>query len=155
GVEVVVVDDGLARVPVLLGGAGGVELLELEPVVDDRLEQVERADGVRHYRLVRPVPRLAHVRLGAEVEDVRAVARRVAELADEVVDGGAVGEVGEVNLHAVAQVPDVVQGAARSGAHEGVDAGVEVNERLGQVRAHEAVGAGDEDGAAAEDVTEV
>src|SRR5205823_5204139 len=97
----------------------------------------------------------ADVGLRAEVEHIRAVGGCVAELADEVVDGGAVGEVGEVNLHAVAQVPDVVQGAARGGAHEGVDAGVEVNERLGQVRAHEAVGAGDEDGPAAEDVNEL
>ena len=71
-VEVVVVRDGLADVAVLLRGAGGVELLELEAVVDDRLQQVERADRVRHHRLVRPVPRLADVRLRAEVEDVRA-----------------------------------------------------------------------------------
>ena len=36
-VEVVVVGDGLAYVPVLLGRAGRVELLELEAGVDDRL----------------------------------------------------------------------------------------------------------------------
>ena len=74
-VEVVVVRDGLAHVAVLLRGAGGVELLELEAPVDDRLEQVERADRVRHHRLVGPVPRLADVRLCAEVEDVRLVGR--------------------------------------------------------------------------------
>jgi hypothetical protein len=67
------VGDGLAHVPVLLRGAGGVELLDLEPVVDDRLEQVERAERVRRHRLVGPVPRLADVRLRAEVEDVWAV----------------------------------------------------------------------------------
>ena len=77
-VEVVVVRDGLAHVAVLLRGARGVELLELEAVVDDRLQQVERADRVRHHRLVRPVPRLADVRLRAEVEDVGLVRRRAA-----------------------------------------------------------------------------
>ena len=74
-VEVVVVRDVVAHVAVLLRGAGGVELLELEAGVDDRLQQVERADRVRHHRLVGPVPRLADVRLGAEVEDVRPVGR--------------------------------------------------------------------------------
>ena len=74
-VEVVVVRDRLVDVAVLLRRAGGVELLELEPVVDDRLEQVERADRVRHHRLVRAVPRLADVRLRAEMEDVRLVGR--------------------------------------------------------------------------------
>ena len=75
GVEVVVVRDGLADVAVLLGRARRVELLQLEPVVDDRLQQVERADDVGDRRLVRPVPRLADVRLRAEVEDVRPVGR--------------------------------------------------------------------------------
>ena len=75
GVEVVVVRDRLARVAVLLRRAGGVEALDLEAVVEDRLQEVERADDVRHHRLVGPVPGLAHVCLGAEVEDVWLVRR--------------------------------------------------------------------------------
>ena len=110
--------------------------------------------GVRHHRLVRPVPRLSDVRLGAEVEDVRPV-RRVLELADEVVDRRAVGQVGEVDLEPVAEVPDVVQRAARRRAHERVHVRAELDERIGQMRAHEAVGAGDEHSAAAVDVAEV
>ena len=153
-VEVVVVGDRLAHVAVLLGGAGGVELLQLEAVVDDRLEQVERADNVRHHGLVRAVPRLAHVRLGAEVEEVRAV-RRLLEVADHVVDRGAVGEVGEDDPHPVAQVGDVVQRAARGRAHEGDHVGSELDQRLGEVGAHEPVCAGDENGAAREGVTEL
>ena len=93
-VEVVVVGDRLADVSVLLRGAGRVELLELEVVVDDRLEQVERPDGVRQDRLVRPVPRLADVRLRAEVEDVRLV-RALLEVTHQIVDRRLVGEVGE------------------------------------------------------------
>jgi hypothetical protein len=84
-------------VAVLLRGARRVELLELEPPVDDRLEQVERADRVRHHRLVGPVPRLADVRLRTEVEDVRPVGRLL-QLPDEVVHGRLVREVREVDL---------------------------------------------------------
>ena len=80
------------------------------------------------------------MRLGAEVEDVRPVGC-VAELADEVVDRRAVGEVGEVDLQLAAEVPDVVEGAARRRAHEGVDVRAERDERLGEVRPHEPVGA--------------
>ena len=67
-VEVVMVGDRLVDVPVLLRGAGGVELLELELPVDDRLQEVERAEDIRRDGLVGPVPRLADVRLRAEVE---------------------------------------------------------------------------------------
>ncbi len=153
-VEVVVVGDVLVDVAVLLGGAGGVELLELEARVDDRLEQVQRADRVRHHRLVGTVPALADVGLGAQVEDVRLVGRLL-QLTHQVVDRGLVGEVGEVHLEPAAQVPDVVQRAARGGAHERVDVGADRDERLGQVRAHEAVGAGDQHGASAEDRPEL
>ncbi len=153
-VEVVVVRDRLAHVAVLLRGARGVELLQLEAPVDDRLEQVERADRVRHHRLVGPVPRLADVRLRAQVEDVRLVGR-LAQLPDEVVDRGAVGQVGEVHLQLLAQVPDVVQRPARRGAHERVHVRAQLDERVGQVRAHEAVRAGDEHRPASVDVPEL
>ena len=148
------VGDVLTDVPVLLRCAGGVELLEVEAPVDDGLEQVERPDRVRHHRLVRTVPRLSDVRLGTEVEEVRPI-RRVLELTDEVVDRRPVGQVGEMDLEAVAEVPDVVQRAARRRAHERVHVRAELDERIGQVRPHEAVGAGDERGAAAVNVAEV
>ena len=117
-------------------------------MVDDRLEQVERADRVRHHGLVRAVPRLADVRLRAEVEDVRLVGRRHEVVADQVVDRRLVGQVGEDDAQPVLQVADVVQRARRGRAHEGDHVGVQVDERLGQMRAHEAVGARDEAGAA-------
>ena len=50
---------------------------------------------------------------------------------------------------------DVVERTARRGAHEGVDVGSELDERVGQVRAHEAVGARHEHRAAAEHVAEL
>ena len=153
-VEVVVVRDVVADVPVLLRRARSVELLELEPPVDDRLQQVERPDRVCHERLVRPMPRLADVGLGAEVEDVRLVGC-VLQLAHEVVDRRAVGEVGEVHLEVAAPVPDVVERAARGRANERMDVGAEREEGLREVRAHEPVGAGDEDRAAAVHVAEV
>jgi hypothetical protein len=153
-VEVVLVGDGLVHVAVLLRRAGGVELLQLEPVVDDRLQEVQRADGVRHHRLVGAVPRLADVRLGAEVENVRPVVG-LEQVLDEVVDGRLVGEIGEVDAHPVAKVADVVERAARGGAHEGVDVGVELGQGLGQVRAHEAVGARDHARPAAEGSGEI
>ena len=154
GVELVLVDDRVARVAVLLRRAGGVESLELELVVEDRLEEVERADDVRHHRLVRPVPGLAHVRLGAEMEDVGPVGRLL-QLPHEIVDRRAVGEVGELHDHPLAQVADVVQRAARRGADEGHDVGAQLDERLREVRAHEAVGAGDEHRAPFVDVAEL
>ena len=132
-VEVVVVRDRLAHVPVLLGRARGVELLDLEAVVDDRLQQVERPDRVRHQRLVRSVPRFVDVRLRAEVEDERLVGRLQQVLPDDEVDRVLVGEVREVHLQPPAQVRDVAQRAARGGADEGVDVGAQLYERIGEV----------------------
>jgi hypothetical protein len=83
------------------------------------------------------------VRLRAEVEDVRLVGR-LEQFPNEVVDRRLVREVGEVHLDVLAQAADVVQCAARRRAHEGVDVRIEVDQRLRQVGAHEAVGAGDE-----------
>ena len=100
------------------------------------------------------MPRLADVRLGAEVEDVGPVGRLL-QLADEVVDRGAVGEVGELDVDPRAEVPDVVQRAARRGADEGDDVRAELDERVREVRAHEAVGAGDEHRATFVDVAEL
>ena len=154
-VEVVMVRDVLAHVAVLLRGAGGVELLQLQAPVDDRLEQVQRPDRVRHHRLVGAVPRLTHVRLRAEMEDVRLVRDRVAQLLDQVVDRRLVGQVGELHLQPVAQVRDVVQRATRGRTHERVHVGADLDERIRQVRAHEAVGTRDEHGAAAVDVAEL
>ena len=95
------------------------------------------------------------MRLGAEVEDVGPVVGGLLQLPDQVVDRRLVGEVGEVHLEPVAEMPDVVQRAARGRAHERVDVGAELDERVGEVRAHEAVGAGDEDGAPAVGVAEL
>src|SRR5207342_380565 len=145
-VEVVVVGDGLAHVPVLLGGARGVELLELEPAVDDRLQEVQRTQHVRGHRLVRSMPGLTDVCLCAQVEDVRPVADGLLELAHEPVDRRLVREVCEVHLEALAQLADVVQRPAGCRPHEGVDRGSELDQRLGQVRPHEAVRARHEHG---------
>ena len=92
-----VVGDGFVDVPVLLRCAGRVELLQLEPLLNDRLEKVQRPDGVGHHGFVWPVPGLADVSLGPEVEDVRLI-RSLAELAEQVIDRGAIGEVCEVHL---------------------------------------------------------
>ena len=73
----------------------------------------------------------------------------------EVVDRRAVGEVREVDLEAAAQVADVVQRAARGRADECVHGRAELDERVREVRAHEAVGARDEDGAPVVDVPEL
>jgi hypothetical protein len=153
-VEVVVVRDRLARIAVLLRRPGRVELLQLEAVLDDRLEQVERADRVRHHRLVRAVPGLADVGLSAEVEDVRPVGG-VTELADQVVDGRPVGQVREVHLQQVADLPDVVQRAARGGADERVHVRLQLEQRLREVGAHETVRPRHEDGAAGEELREL
>jgi len=125
-VEVVMVRDRFVRVPVLLRRAGGVELLELQSVVDDRLEEVERADRVRKDRLVRTVPRLPDMRLGAEMENVGLVGR-VEQLLDEVVDRRLVRQIGEVDVEPVAQRGDVVQRAARGCADECVHVRVELD----------------------------
>ena len=143
-VEVVVVRDGLADVPVLLGRSRGLELLDLEALVDDRLEEVERPQRVRHEGLVRPVPRLVDVGLRAEMEDVWPVGRPEQVLPDEQVDRVLVGEVGEVHLQPAAQVRDVAERAARGGADESVDVRAQLDERVREVRADEPVGAGHE-----------
>jgi hypothetical protein len=150
----VVLADVVAHVAVLLRRPRGVELLELEPPVDHGLQEVERADGVGHHGLVRAVPRLAHVRLCSEVEDVRPVGS-VADLPHEIVDRRAVGEIGEVDLELAPQVPDVVERSARRRPHEGVDVRAERDERVRQVRAHEPVGARDDDRPTAVDVGEL
>src|SRR5918994_787128 len=154
-VEVVVVRDRLAHVPVLLRGSGRVELLQLQPPVDDRLEQVQRPDRVRHHRLVGPVPRLTHVRLRAQMEDVRLVRRRVPQLLDQVVDRRAVGQVGELHPQPVAQVRNVVQCPTRRRAHEGGDVGAQLDQRVGDVRPHDPVRPGAQHGAPAVDVREL
>src|SRR6185437_15996471 len=61
----------------------------------------------------------------------------------------------ELDLQLLAQRRDVVQRTARGGAHEGIDVRIERNERLGEVRAHETVSAGDEACAAAEEFAKV
>ena len=142
-VEVVVAADLLADVSVLLRRAGGVELLELELPVDDGLEQVEGAHDVRHRRLVRPVPRLADVRLRGEVEHVRPVGC-FAQATDRPVDRVTVGEVAPVNGDAPTMLRDVVEGSARRGTDEGVDVCAQTDKGVDEMRAHEAVGAGDE-----------
>ena len=60
-----------------------------------------------------------------------------------------------MHLEPVAQVADVVERSARGGAHERMHVGSELDERVRQVRAHEAVGARHEHRAAAEDVAEL
>ena len=154
-VEVVVVGDALAHVAVLLRGAGRVELLQLQPPVDDRLEQVQRPDRVRHHRLVGPVPRLAHVRLGAEMEDVRLVRDRVPQLLDQIVDRRLVGQVGELHLQPAAQVRDVVERPTRGRTHERMHVGADLDQRIRQVRTHETVSARDQHRAARVDVAEL
>src|SRR5687768_5923529 len=88
------------------------------------------------------------------MEYVGTIGSGLLELADEVVHGGAVGEIGEVDLEPAAEVPDVVQGAARRRADECVDARTQLDERVREVRAHETVCAGDENGASVVDVPE-
>ncbi len=154
-VEVVVVRDLVADVPVLLRRSRRVELLELDAEVDDRLQQVERADGVRHHRLVRAMPRLADMRLRAEVEDVRLVRCGDEVVAHQMVDRRLVREVGEDDRDVTAVARDVVQRARRRCAHERDHVRAERDERVGEVRAHEAVRAGDEARAVAVEVAEL
>ena len=151
---VVMVRNRLAHVAVFLGRAGRVELLELEPGVDDRLQQVQRAERVRHHRLVRAVPRLAHVRLRAEVEHIGLVGG-FTQLAHQEVHRGLVREICEMHLQAVAQVPDVVQRPAGCGTHESVDVRTQRDQCVGQMRAHEAVRTGDESRAPFVELAEV
>ena len=124
-------------------------------MVDDRLQQVQRADGVRHDRLVGAVPRLADVRLRAEVEDVRLVRGVDEVVANEMVDRGLVGEVGEDDRDVVPQMADVVERARRCRAHERDHVRAELDQRFGQVAPHEAVCSGDEAGAAVVGIPEL
>ena len=67
----------------------------------------------------------------------------------------AVAEVRPVHLEVAPQMRDVVERAAGRRPHERVDVRAQRHQRVGQVRAHEAVGTGDERRAAAVDVREV
>ena len=82
-------------------------------------------------------------------------ARVTLQLAHEVVDRRLVRQVGEVHLQPAAEVADVVERAARRGAHERMHVGSDLDERVGQMRPHEAVGARHQHGAAAERVAEL
>ena len=73
------------------------------------------------------------MRLRSEMEHVRPVGDAVPELLDEVIDRGPVGEIREMHLQAVAEMPDVVQRAARRRAHERMDDGTELDERVGEM----------------------
>ena len=119
------------------------------PVVDDRLEQVERADRVRHHRLVRPVPRLADVRLGAEVEDVRPVGRlrRARGRGSRSTSCRSGRRSGRFSWSR--RWPMLFSAPLEVARTKAWTFAPRWHERVGQVRAHEAVGAGDEDGAAA------
>ncbi len=94
------------------------------------------------------------MRLGAQVEHVRLV-RRLREVSHQVVDRRLVGQVGEHDAQPAAQMGDVVQRPGGGGAHEGDHVRVEMDERLGQVRAHETVGSGDEHGSAGVGISEL
>ena len=122
----------LVDVSVLLRGACGVELLELETAVDDRLQQVQRPDRVRRHGLVWAVPRFADVCLRAQMEDVGLVGG-VEQVFDEVVDGRLVRQIREVHLDPCAQRGDVVQRTARGCAHERMHVRIELHERIGEV----------------------
>ena len=152
-IEVVMVADRLPNVSVLLRCTGGVELLQLDSVIDDRLQEVQGSDGVRHDRLVGPVPRLADVCLGREVEDEWPPGGL--EDAHDTIDRVAVREVSPVNGQPAAQVRDVVESAARRRPDEGVDVRLEAHQRLGQMGAHEAVGSCHEHGSAREDLADL
>ena len=95
------------------------------------------------------MPRLADVRLRAEVEHVRPVGRGDEVVADAVVDRRLVGQVREDDRQVVANVADVVERARRGRAHECDHVCAEADERLGEVRAHEPVRAGHEAGSVA------
>jgi hypothetical protein len=73
----------------------------------------------------------------------------------QVVDRRPVGQVREVHLQPVAEMPDVVERAARVGPDERVDGRAELDQGVREMRAHEAVGSGDENGAALVDVSEL
>src|SRR6266568_9289491 len=88
------------------------------------------------------------------MEDVWLV-RRVEQLPDEVVDRRLVRQIGEVHLELLAQRGDVVQRAAGRCANKRVHICVELDERVGEMRAHEPVGAGDQTSPAREEVAEV
>ena len=92
--------------------------------------------------------------LGAEVEDEGRIGRR-RQCLDRAVDGEPIGEVSPVHGYVLAEMADVVQSAARRGAHEDVHARSEPHERLRQVRAHEAVGTSDEHRAASVGIADV
>ena len=55
-------------VAVLLGGAGGFELEQLDVLVQAALEEFDRAHHLRFDGVVGPLPGLAHGRLRTEVE---------------------------------------------------------------------------------------
>ena len=76
--------------------------------------------------------------LGAEVEDEGRIGRS-RQCLDRAVDGEPIGEVSPVDGYVLAEMADVVQSAARRGAHEDVHARSEADERLRHVRAHETV----------------
>ena len=75
-------------------------------------------------------------------------ARRHEVVAHQIVDRGLVGQVGEDDAQLRRRWPMLFSAPDEVARTNAITFGVEVDERLGQVRAHEAVGAGDEAGAA-------
>ena len=94
------------------------------------------------------------MRLRAQVKHVRLV-RRLREVTHQIVDRRLVRQVGEDDSQPAAQVSDVVQRPGGGGSHEGDHVRVEMDERLGQVGAHEAVRSRDEHGAAGVGIAEL
>src|ERR687898_2838786 len=119
--------DRLVNVSVLLGGPGRGYLRSVKVVVDDRLEKVQRADDVRHHRLVRTVPGLADMRLRGQVEDVRPFSA-CSKFSDDAVDRVPVGEISPVDGQAAAEMRDVVERAARRRTDKSKDVRAEPDE---------------------------
>src|SRR5581483_5550014 len=93
---------------------------------------------VRHHRLVRPMPRLPDVRLSTQMEHVRPVVGRP-QVLHQVVDRRLVRQIREHRPDPAAQMPEVVQRAARRRPHERGDVRAQLHERVRQMRPHEPV----------------
>src|SRR4029450_7982673 len=129
-------------VPVLLRGAGHVELEEIDLEVDDRLEKVQGAEDGGGDGVVRAPPGLTDMRLRGEVEDDGPAAP--AQFSDGRVDRRLVREIAAVDPKAVAEMADVAQLARAGGPHERAHVGAVLDELLDEMGSYEAVGPRDE-----------
>lgn len=128
----------LIDVAVFLGGAGHVELGDVQVQIDDSLEEIQRSIHVHVNRFVRAFPQFADVCLCSEMENY--AVEVVSEPFESLLYGMLVTEIASMDLDFVSEVADISE-FAMGRTDENVYVCAELDETFCEMRADESVSA--------------